>query len=278
MPGTCAITGVSGFAGNALARRFQAAGWHVIALTRSMNNIPSSIETRPFVLGGLVPPSLLKGADILVHAAYDFSLTRWADICHVNAVGSEYLFDAAARAGVKRQIFISSMSAFEGCRSHYGRSKLAAENAVQIRGGIAVRPGMIYGEKNGGIAAQIIRIAKKWPVIPMIDRGDFPFYSCHVDDLCAAILHLANADEIAGNLYIAANPAPVSLIGLAKSASMGKPKLIFSVPWSWMFAALWLAERIGLRPPFRSDSVFSLVHRNPDPDFRLAVPVNFRPY
>ena len=277
---TCAVTGANGFVGNNVVRRFQVLGWRVIALLRQPERVAAAdIEARRFVLGDPVGPDLLAGVDVLVHAAYDFSLRNWANICRVNVVGSEYLFDAAARAGVKRQIFISSMAAFEGCRSDYGRGKLAAEDFATIRGGVAIRPGMIYSKENGGIAAQIMTVACKYPVIPMIGRGDYPLYTCHIDDLCDLIIHTARAGELPGGILLAANASPVTLLGLVEAASEGRSRVILSVPWRWVAAGLWMLERIGLRLAFRSDSVVSLVHSNPGVDFNaIKLPVQFRPF
>ena len=276
---TCAVTGANGFVGKNLVRRFHALGWRVIALLRHPGQVAADIEARRFVLGDPVAPDMLAGVDVLVHTAYDFSMRKWADILRVNVVGSEYLFDAAARAGVKRQIFISSMAAFEGCRSDYGRGKLAAEDFATIRGGVAIRPGMIYSKESGGIAAQIMTVACKYPVIPMIGRGDYPLYTCHIDDLCDLIIHTARAGELPGGILLAANASPVTLLGLVEAASDSRSRVILSVPWRWVTAGLWMLERIGLRLAFRSDSVVSLVHSNPAVDFNaLKLPVQFRPF
>jgi nucleoside-diphosphate-sugar epimerase len=276
---TCGVSGANGFLGQAVCRGFQSLGWKVIALVRRPQSAPEGCEPRTFVLGELPPPDLLAGVDVLVHAAYDFSMRSWADICRVNAVGSEYLFDAAARAGVKRQIFISSMAAFEGCCSKYGLGKLAAEHAARVRGGVVARPGLIYGDRNGGLAAQIAALAKKMPLVPMIGNGRYPLYTCHVEDLCALLLFLATVERPPADIITAANRSPVTLRGLAEQAR-GLSAPILPIPWRLIAAGLWLAEAIGLRLAFRSDSVVSIVHANTAPDFTTLenIPVVFRPF
>jgi len=280
MSGTVAITGASGFIGGHLVRRFQTLGWNVVALVRHPERPLAGVEMRKFILGEPLPKDSLTGVDLLIHTAYDFSLCGWADIARVNVVGSDYLFDAATRAGVKRSILISSMSAFEGCRSHYGRGKLAAENAVCIRGGIAVRPGMIYSETNGGLAAKIAAVARRMPVIPMIGRGDYPLFTCHADDLCDLIVQLAKAETVPDAILTAANPEPISLLKIVYKASSGKSRVVIALPWPLIAFGLWMLECLGMRPGFRSDSVVSLVHANEDPNFEpaKAFPVTFRPF
>lgn len=280
-PRTCAVSGANGFVGQAVCRAFRARGWTVVALVRHPQSAPDGCEPRSFTLGEPPSPDLLAGVDVLVHAAYDFSLRSWADICRVNAVGSEYLFDAATRAGVKRQIFISSMAAFEGCRSKYGLGKLAAEHAARIRRGVIVRPGVIYGERNGGLAGQIAALAKKTPIVPMIGSGNYPLYTCHVDDLCALLLFLAQTERPPDGTITAAHRSPVTLRGLVEQGRGGKASAsILPIPWRLIATGLSLAELIGLRLAFRSDSVISIVHADRAPDFTALenIPVAFRPF
>jgi nucleoside-diphosphate-sugar epimerase len=276
----CAITGANGFLGRTLVRHVQALGWRAIALQRNPMRAPANLEAREFILGERTASSTLKGVDFLVHSAYDFSLCGWADICRVNVVGSEYLFDAATRAGVRRPIFISSMAAFEGCRSQYGRGKLAAEDSARIRGGLSIRPGVIYSEENASIAGKIEAMARKAPIIPMIGDGRYPLYTCHVDDLCALILRLAEAPTLESAIVTAANPTPITLLDIALAASGGKKRWIAPVPWQLVRAGLVTLEAIGLRPGFRSDSVVSLVHSDPDVDVESlrTLPTPFRPF
>jgi len=276
---TCAVTGANGFAGANIASKLQASECRVIALVRNPDSV-AGFEVRRFALRRPVAKEIFADVDVLIHAAYDFSQRNWADICRVNAVGSDYLFDAAVRAGVKRQIFISSMSAFEGCRSDYGRGKLLAENAIAVRGGISIRPGMLYSKDNGGLTAKIATAARTLPVVPTIGNGRFPLYTCHVDDLTALVLYLVQAEHIPEGIITAAHPKPTTLLDIVKSAAGNKSRVIIRMPPSWITAGLWILERFGLRPAFRSDSVRSLVHADPGPDFSALekIPVSFRPF
>jgi len=278
---TCAVTGANGLIGRAACRRFQALGWKVIALVRQPRLAPPGCEARAFALGEPLAADVLTGVDVLVHAAYDFSLRSWSDICRVNVVGGDYLFDSATRAGVKRQIFISSMAAFEGCRSKYGLGKLAAEDAARIRGGIVIRPGLIHGAPNIGLAAQIAALARRFPAVPMIGSGRYPLYTCHIDDLCHLLVHVALTEQPHRAIITAANSNPVTLRALVEQAKgEGRPPLVIPVPWRLLAAVLRLVEAAGLRAGFRSDSVVSIVHANGTPDFTAlqSMPVRFRAF
>ena len=265
----CAITGANGFVGSAVSQRFEALGWRVIRLVRSPETVKG--DARRFSLGEDISPDTFANVDLLVHAAYDFSLCSWGDIRRINVRGSEKLFDAAKRAGVKRQIFISSLAAYEGCRSKYGLGKLTAEEAARARGGMIIRPGVIYSEKNGGLAAKVYAAARKLPIVPMIGSGNYPLYTCHVEDLCGLIVLLAQTDQVPLDPIVAANSEPITLRALVESAQRDhKFHAILPIPWVLLFIALWGLEKIGLRPGFRSDSIMSLVYGNPSIDFSLV--------
>jgi nucleoside-diphosphate-sugar epimerase len=276
---TCAVTGANGFIGRCVAQRFLSLGWRVVSILHRPEAAPAGTEARRLVLGEPVAPGMLAGIDVLVHAAYDFSLRSWADICRVNVVGSEYLFDAATRAGIGRSIFISSLAAFEGCRSLYGRGKLAVEDSVRVRGGVSIRPGMVYPGTTGSLIEQVASMSRRFPVIPVIGHGDYPVYTCHVDDLCELVAWLADTEEFPDGVLVAANPSPTTLRELVRMADGGRSRMIVSVPWRWVVAGLWIAEHVGLRPGFRGDSVASHVHPNPAMNFAATTtPVRFRAF
>jgi hypothetical protein len=48
---------------------------------------------------------------------------------------------------------------------------------------------------------------------------------------------------------------------------LGKKTRFIPLPWRLVWAGLKSAETCGLRLNFRSDSLVSLMHQNPQPDF-----------
>jgi nucleoside-diphosphate-sugar epimerase len=115
----CIVTGTGGYLGSRVALALRQRGQPVLELTRRPN--PGRLAL-PFQLGTDVPPSALGGAISLVHCAYDFKPVKWDDIYRVNVAGTEKLLRAAREAGVRNLIYISSISAFEGCQSLYGQA------------------------------------------------------------------------------------------------------------------------------------------------------------
>src|ERR1019366_4552823 len=223
-----------------------------------------------FQLGGEVSPASLAGVDALIHCAYDFKPLREDEIRSVNVEGSRKILAAAQSAGIPKIIFISSISAFDGCRSLYGRAKLEIEKIAFAHGALAIRPGLVYGADSGGMFGKLTAQVRQSSVIPLIGDGSQIQFLVHQEDLCAFIEKCA-AGKIppAQKILTAANPQPWPFKNLLREIARRQGKKIKFVPLPWRLAWLGLksAEVCGLKLNFRSDSLVSLRHQNPAPDF-----------
>src|SRR4051812_21433262 len=120
----CLITGTTGYLGSRLKAALEERGWKVIGLNRRADG---QGPAKPFHLGDTPSDRSLTGGTALVHCAYDFEQRSWPSIHDVNVAGTEKLFQSARKASIERLVYISSISAYEGCRSLYGKAKLEAE-------------------------------------------------------------------------------------------------------------------------------------------------------
>src|SRR5262245_13857344 len=128
---TCIVTGTGGYLGGRVKAALQQRGWRVVVLTRQPGPDTSAIR---FQLGEEVSAADLKGAGALVHCAYDSKQVSWAGIHAINVAGSEKLLRAAREAKIGQLVYVSSISAFEGCRSLYGKAKLETEKIALALG------------------------------------------------------------------------------------------------------------------------------------------------
>lgn len=224
------VTGASGFVGAAVARALLDAGHAVRALVRPgsdrRNLADLTLET---VVGDLLEPDTLAPAvadmDWVFHVAADYRL--WVPdperIYAVNVAGSRALVEAAARAGVKRLVYTSSVAtlglnaggepadeatpvALEDMIGHYKRSKYLAEAAVleaADAGGldtVIVNPStpMGPGDHKPTPTGRIVLDAALGRMPAYVDTG---LNVVHVDDVAAGHLLAANAGR-PGRRYI----------------------------------------------------------------------------
>jgi len=276
---TCAMTGAAGFLGGAIARRFSQENWKVLALGRRASE--SASELVPYHLGGDPAKLPLAKADVLIHCAWDWRATTWNEILRTNVEGSIGLLKAAKTAGVSRIVFISSMSAFEGCRSMYGRAKCLVE-AEALKLGSVVRPGLVWAEQTGGIVGAMEKIIRRSPLVPLIGNGNYPQFPVHADDVAEFVFRLVNVEQPpAKPLSIAARES-MTFLGILQTLAKraGRRSHFLPLPWRLLYAGLRAGEALRLPLPFRSDSLLGLVYANPQPDFSLppGLAMNFRPF
>jgi nucleoside-diphosphate-sugar epimerase len=186
--------------------------------------------------------------------------------------GSVRLFEQAAAAGVRRIVFISSMSAYPDARSLYGRAKMAVERAAGNLQAVVVRPGLVYGERPGGVFGSIQQRVNKSSLIPIMGDGNYPQYLVHEDDVAAAVVAALNADTVSLEPVSVAHPEAWPLRLLIEKIAKSQNRCVRLVPVSWwfIFCVLKLAEITALRLDFRSDSVLSLVYPNPHPEINCT--------
>ena len=281
----CAVTGANGYVGSRLASAL-AADFRVVPMGRGAgaDGIRWAMwngERDAKVDAGVAEALRAQGVRVLVHSAWDMKEIDPAKNWKVNVEGTRALLADARAAGVERVVFISTISAFEAARSEYGRSKLAAEKLVLAGGGTVLRPGLVWGERPGGMFGAVSQQVRKGGLVPVIGDGRYPQYLVHEDDLAEAVRRAA-LGEFGGKVLTLAHPGGCMFrdLVLGIAARQGAKVTLAPVPWRLIYLALKSAERIGLRLGFRSDSVISLVYANRTPEFSTEValrPFNLPP-
>jgi len=255
------VTGAYGYLGSRIRARLEASGWTATALVRTPR--PGDRAER-WTLGEPVPETA-RGADALVHCAYDFAARGRDEIQRVNVDGTSLLLRSAKDAGIPRLLALSSMSAYPGTRQLYGRAKLAIEEVAVELGGIAVRPGLVYGPAAGGMAGALDKLTRL-PLVPAFGDSARQF-PVHEDDLTRAIVEILEAADWRAEVFGIAQPTPLTfrelLAGLARRR--GRRLRFVPIPWRPVYWSLRAAERTGAasRLPFRSDSLLGLVRPAP---------------
>ena len=194
------VTGGGGFIGSALLRGFDARGWRAIGC--GPRRPPANrFEWRAYDLGWRqLPDELFEGAGVLVHAAY---AKRDYDR---NVAGTMLLCERAARCGVRRIVFLSSLAAHADALSSYGKQKYELEKRLGALGALVVRPGLVLG--NGGLFGAMCAYLRDRRIVPLIDGGRQPVQTVYVEDLVEAICD--GVERGATGIYTVAEEEPVA--------------------------------------------------------------------
>ncbi len=221
------VTGASGFIGRAVIAAFAADGHTVRAAVRRPPDPPlcggieivqhadlrQSVDWRP----------LVDGIDAVIHLA-GLAHTRGASEelydC-INRKATEDLALAAAKASVRRFVFVSSVRAQTGASADhviterdpalptdgYGRSKLAAEASVRDAGVpfTTLRPVVVYGPGVKGNLRWLMRAAAS--PLPLPVKGFTNRRSLlGIDNLLSALRFVLASPAAAGEIYLVADP------------------------------------------------------------------------
>jgi len=185
-----AITGATGFVGSAVLSEALAQGHIVRALARRDQAARAGVEWVRGDLGDTAAlASLVEGTDAVIHVAGLTNTPDPADFDVANVTGTANVIAAMQAAGVKRLVFVSSLSARMPALSAYGASKAKAETLMEASGldWTTVRPPGVYGPRDIDYL-DMFRTAK-WGFVPLPPGGASSII--HADDLAALLVALA---------------------------------------------------------------------------------------
>lgn len=262
------ITGATGFVGKAVIRELRAHGHTLSGTTRQADRAQGPEGIPLYRVPDLSMDAdwsrIVAGADIVVHLAARAHIMKERDsealslYRATNRDGSRRLAEAAAAAGVKRFVFMSSVKAM-GEETYgrplresdqpkpedaYGISKWEAEQAlhdVATRTGLEIvilRPPLVYGpDAKGNLLTLLNACARGWP-LPL--RGiDNRRSLVSARNLASAIEAAAFHPSAAGATFFVSDGEDIStadLIGRLAHA-MGRAPRLFAVPKSLLSLA-----------------------------------------
>lgn len=254
------VTGADGFVGTAVCRALAEADHRVVAATRKGIGAPGVDEARRLAdLADLRDPDgLVRGVDAIVHLAARVHMMDncanepLAEYRRVNVEGTRRLAEAAARAGVKRLVFLSSIKVngerttgrpfteddAPDPRDPYGQAKWEAEQqlaGIADRAGLEVvilRAPLVYGP---GVKANFLSL------IALCDTAlPLPFGAIthnrrsllYVRNLADAIRAALSHPGAAGQTFLVSDGAPVSTAALVRELrlALGRPVRLLPVP------------------------------------------------
>ncbi len=252
------VTGAGGFIGRALCRSLAGRGHWVIAGFRAgpADESPPIESAEPRILGEIAPGRDWSGAlddvDIVIHLAQRAHRRVIESTLAVEPEAAATLARGAARAGVRRLLYMSSIKAMGEATplgrpfraddpprpaDAYGRAKLASERALaEVADAtglelVILRPPLVYGPGVRGNFRALVRLAGSGLPLPFAaldNRRSLIFLDNLVDLVAAAILHPAAA----GRVLLAADGVDLSTPALIRTLAQGQGRVarLFALP------------------------------------------------
>ncbi len=252
------VTGAGGFVGGHLARALLDAGWWVRALEHRRACEPADERLRGDVRDPTTRAGAVRGVSCVFHCAAWIEGDDEREATAINRAATIALAESARNAGARCFVFVSTQAAIGSppgsgpvderveCapETAYGRSKRAAErdllalDRASMRV-VIVRPPLVYGPGEHRSFLRLTRAVASG-LFPLIGGGHNRASFCHVENLTAAMLFVAENEAAHGVLHVA-DRHPVTMreaVGTIASAVGARP-LPFPVPER----AAWLVAR-----------------------------------
>lgn len=251
------ITGATGFVGSALCQLLESSEHTVYGVVRNVDvELPPSVK--PIVISSiadLASHPILSSIDVVIHLAArvhqmkDTSADPLSEFRSINTQATKDLAIAAATAGVKRFVYLSSIKVNGDGQAEpyteqskpqpddpYGISKWEAECALNDLAAttrlevVILRPPLVYG---AGVKANFLNLMK------LVDRGiPLPLGAVqnqrslvYVGNLVDAIATCATHPNAVGQTFLVSDNADVSTAELVEkiAKSMKKPVRLVSI-------------------------------------------------
>ena len=219
------VTGGTGVVGNGVIPELLAAGHHVRLLSRTASKQSDAWpETVTCISGDVTNPQSIKGAaddcEAVIH------ITGIVDeqppeitFESVNVAGTENIVTEAARSGVQRLVFVSSLGADRG-DSPYHKSKLEAESRVARfpREWVVVRPGHVFGPGDE-MVSMVLKMVRTSPVVPEVGVGQHRFQPIWYQDFGKGLAACVDQPNLAGRILEVAGDEVLTVSELLRKLS-----------------------------------------------------------
>lgn len=252
------VTGASGFVGRPLCAELFRQGHALQAAVRSANVRIDDVGQA--IVGpidsGTDWSTALSDVDIVIHLAARVHVMKestedpLAEFLKVNLYGTENLARQAARAGVKRLVYASSIKVngeqttlpftesdgpnpqdpygISKCEAEQALHRVAAETSLEV---VIVRPPLVYGPGVGGNFWRLLKLVERGIPLPLAsveNRRSMIYLGNFVDVLIACASH----PDSAGKTFLVSDGEDISTAQLIRELArlMGKPPYLWPFP------------------------------------------------
>ena len=271
------VTGATGLLGSHLCEQLRKRGESVRALVRKSSDTTflKSLGVE-LVYGDITDRQSLtpamQGVDIVYHAAARVGdWGPWQEFVDITIRGTENMLDAATKAGVKRFLHISSISAYghpDGAGlvldetaplgqcltkwSYYSRAKVEAEKlvwAAHQKGELAItvcRPSWLYGPRDRASMPRLIHAIAAGQG-KLLGDGSNRLNLTYAGNEAEGCILAANHPQAVGEAYNLSNDGVITLAEYFGkiAASIGAKPVTRKVPYKLAYNVAFLMELFG---------------------------------
>ena len=279
------LLGAGGFIGRYLLAELAEHGHEVVAVVRRRGTAAAAADAaRVVVLDTTAQhdPTAwaphLAGVELIVNAA---GVLRGRRLQGAHVDMPRALYAAARRAGVRRVVLLSAISARPDVPTAYARTKLDGEAVLRDSGlhWTILRPSLVYGDGSYGGTSLVRGLAALPGLVPLAGDGRYGFTPIHARDLARAVRIVSEDDRFAGATLDPVGPETLDLrallaryrrwLGLA-------PARFLPVPLPAMRLLGRLGDLFG-DGPVSSTSLAQLVAGNEGDSAAFEAAIGFRP-
>lgn len=273
MQTTALVTGANGFLGRAVCASLVRSGYAVRAAVRRLDTDPPPVASEVVACGDIGAQTrwddLVVGAETVVHlaarraqGARALASDPLSGFRAVNVDATEALAQAAARAGARRFIFVSTagVHGMVSARplveedpfspwSPYTASKCEAERALRHvadetgLGLIIVRPPLIYGGSGRGSFRSLLQLVQRGVPLPFANvRNRRSLVG--LDNVVDLLVRCVRDPRALGEAFLVSDGHDVSSAELVQklAAALGRQPRLFPLP---VPAVRWVANKVG---------------------------------
>jgi uncharacterized protein YbjT (DUF2867 family) len=203
------VTGVTGFVGAALAPRLKAAGHDVVGFARDPSRAAVDVPVvRGDALTGAGLDEALEGAEVayyLIHSMEPGGAGQSFDVRE--RTSAEGFAAAAARAGVRRIVYLGGLVPAGAPASRHLASRLAVEQALisALPDSVALRASIVIGARSRSFRF-LVHLVERVPFLPLPAWRDFRTQPIDARDVLALLEAAATSPEVGGRSLDIAGP------------------------------------------------------------------------
>jgi uncharacterized protein YbjT (DUF2867 family) len=257
---SCAtVFGGTGFVGRRVVRHLRDSGTRVRVVSRhrrlgendGIEQIAADAHDERSV------EAAVAGADGVVNAI-SLYVEHGRDTFHsVHVETAAKIARTARRAGVRRFVHVSGISANTASPSLYIRSRGEGEVAVQTAfpGAVIVRPAVMFAPDDAFLTT-ILRLLRSLPAYPIFGDGKTRLQPVYVDDVAAAIAQILRQSQKPYAVYELAGPRVYSYEELLRTiARIARLRpVLMRMPFTFWNALAGVAEMLP-QPPLTRNQV-----------------------